>query len=309
MDQDDDNQLDESDSQDIENDAEEIVKKEINDLNEATGGAEVEYDHNKNVKNDKEIKRRRKIKIQKIKERVKKKREKAKALKTQAVAMSSETDNAKETDIKDKNEDVTESLPGIEPKTFDESVSVENKVQNEITAEYPVVTVIDQTIEATVNEEPNLFGKTAKTKDKLSKGKYGSNSVIKDKEMASTNLNEMTNSSSGIGTGVSEKIDANVETNSSVASSTNARNENPDKILSLCQRGDWIVLEQILRNTKKGHLLLSRQDQVGCNRFDVLIHMSSWLFAPTPARIEFKKHGVYYVCLRSMTLYIVKLRY
>lgn len=63
--------------------------------------------------------------------------------------------------------------------------------------------------------------------------------------------------SSGIGSGMSIKSsDDNISVNSGSIAQPSLR------ILQLCQRGEWMLLEQILRTTEKYHPDLSQPDEV-----------------------------------------------
>ena len=65
--------------------------------------------------------------------------------------------------------------------------------------------------------------------------------------------------SSGIG---SIKSSENNSDTMSVGSGNNVQPGSQNKVLSLCQRGEWMLLEQLLRNTDKGHPDLSQSDEV-----------------------------------------------
>jgi len=71
---------------------------------------------------------------------------------------------------------------------------------------------------------------------------------------------ESTNSS-GIGSGLSGKSS---ETNSDTISVSSGGTVQPSgsKVLSLCQRGEWMIVDQILRTIQKSHIDLSQADEV-----------------------------------------------
>ena len=298
-----------------------------NDDNGATGSTEVEYDQNENVKNDRELRRKRDFKIKQIKERVKRRKQRARtkalAAKSKPVSLSKEkeendeenenalTETVKETfgdaqleapvsqtevvdTVKTPNDMVNftkkdavriamndniykgdtdaKEVAGIKNKEVNKNEVAYNTVaQTEDTElqENTAVSVIENLVNIVTNEGEDGYIISRK-REKLSKSRHvplkdNSHVATKEKEMNPVTKTEIPISSTDVGGGITEKADSSGETSSSAASATNARNENPDKILSLCQRGDWIVLEQILRNTRKNNLLLSwlsKQDQV-----------------------------------------------
>lgn len=72
-----------------------------------------------------------------------------------------------------------------------------------------------------------------------------------------------TGTSSGIDCGVSEKTDSNFDSASvGSGSNTNIRHEGHERVIHLCVRGEWILLDQHLRNVRKAHPSLSKAEQV-----------------------------------------------
>lgn len=77
------------------------------------------------------------------------------------------------------------------------------------------------------------------------------------------NGSEETVSSSGIDCGASEKTDSNFDSTSvGSGSNTHHRHEGQDRVINLCTRGDWIVLDQHLRNIRRAHPSLMKADPV-----------------------------------------------
>lgn len=70
--------------------------------------------------------------------------------------------------------------------------------------------------------------------------------------------------SSGIGSGMSIK-----SSDDNISVSSGGTVQPSFRILQLCQRGEWMLLEQLLRTTEKGHPDLSQQDEVGSNNFSL----------------------------------------
>ena len=307
------------------------VRKLKNDDNNgddgATGGTEVEYDQNENVKNDRELRRKRDFKIKQIKERVKRRKErartKAKAAKSKPASLSNgkeekdeENENVLTKTVKEtfgytqlevpvpqaevvnivkapndmvnftnndavsiamnesiyKDDTEAKEVAGIKNKEVNKNEVAYNTIaQTKDTElqENTAVSVIENLVNIVTNEGGDDY-RISRKKEKLSKSRHvplkdNIHVPIKEKEMNPVTITELPMSSTDVVGGIPEKAESTGETSSSAASATNARNENPDKILSLCQRGDWIVLEQILRNTRKTNLLLSwlsKQDQV-----------------------------------------------
>ncbi|KAK3089890.1 hypothetical protein FSP39_007395 [Pinctada imbricata] len=64
--------------------------------------------------------------------------------------------------------------------------------------------------------------------------------------------------SSGIGS--IKSLESNSDT-LSLGSGNNVSPGNSNKVLSLCQRGEWMLLEQLLRNTERGHPDLSQPEE------------------------------------------------
>jgi hypothetical protein len=77
------------------------------------------------------------------------------------------------------------------------------------------------------------------------------------------NANDETVSSSGIECGVSEKTESNFDSTSvGSGSNTHHRHEAQERVINLCMRGEWIVLDQHLRNIRRAHPSLMKADPV-----------------------------------------------
>ena len=71
-------------------------------------------------------------------------------------------------------------------------------------------------------------------------------------------------SSSGVSSGASVKNDdSNSETTSTSSFGTSQGNQTQDKILALCEKGEWMLLEHKLRHIDKGSSELYQTDEVG----------------------------------------------
>lgn len=270
-----------------------MVDTDINDGNEAIGGNDVEYDQNENVKHYNELKsRKREIKIKEIKERVKRKKEKEKVARKKTLQLAGDKKKQSERDFKEPSgreaqKVLDKPLAGDEVKNREKDMkentvkdthsvvignhiveSDENKTVHTklLEAEENIIgndqIQADQTNKNTTETDVNAKTNSPLRKAKQALGETGSPVRKRETERKLAGQGAMTNSSPGNDSVTHEKTESNCDTNSSVTTSSISRNENPEKILSLCQKGDWIVLEQILRNTKKGNPLLSRQDQV-----------------------------------------------
>ena len=262
------------------------------DGNEAIGGNDVEYDQNENVKHYNEVKsRKREIKIKEIKERVKRKKEKEKVARKKTLQLAGDKKKQSERDFKEPSGREAQQVLG-KPFAGDEMKDTERNMREDTLKDTHSIVIGHSIVESDENKTvhtklleagENIKGNdqiqadqtnnttetdaNAKNTSPLRKakqvlGETGSPVRKRETERKLAGQSEMTYSSTGNDSVTHEKTESNCDTNSSVTTSTNSRNENPEKILSLCQKGDWIVLEQILRNTKKGNPLLSRQDKV-----------------------------------------------
>lgn len=232
---------------------------------ETAGATEMEYIQNKNVRHNDAVRRRKQqTKVKEIKERVKRRKEKAKAQQKAKLRMPKvPNDNDKEpseTKVNENDEEVTLDEPLTKE---DEDVQEHAQKGQSSSIETGLSSISDNTLTNRINQNrqenvrrPNSVNYSINNNDDHSK--HASQNRTKEKKPEPTISSEMTSSSSGI----SEKTGIYFIADSSFNATTNQQNDNPDKVLSLCQRGDWIVLEQLLRNTKRGSQLVSRQDQV-----------------------------------------------
>lgn len=270
-----------------------MVDTDINDGNEAIGGNDVEYDQNENVKHYNAVKsRKREIKIKEIKERVKRKKEKEKVARKKTLQLAGDKKKLSERDFKEPSGREAQQVLG-KPFVGDEMKDTERNMKEDTVKDTHSVVIGHSIVESDENKtghtklleageniiigndqiqadqtnnttetDANAKNTSPLRKEKQVLGETGSPVRKRETERKLAGQSEMTISSTGNDSVTHEKTESNCDTNSSVTTSSNSRNENPEKILSLCQKGDWIVLEQILRNTKKGNPLLSRQDKV-----------------------------------------------
>lgn len=91
---------------------------------------------------------------------------------------------------------------------------------------------------------------------------------------------EETVSSSGIDCGVSEKTESITADSNSVESSSNtaSRQDGHERVLYLCTRGEWILLDQHLRNLRRAHPSLSKAEPVSLLRRIVPVNYVIFIF-------------------------------
>ena len=183
---------------------------------------------------------KRKIKIAKLKERIKKKKHKTKSHKHEITKI---------TDAKEL---------GCSSNTIDVNISTDEE---------------PSTSPVKANDLPNVYQVEKHTDDEIIWAK--GNHSYTDSDVEKTN-NMRQGSGVHIGLEKSNRIKQEPETELNVRKSENydatqdhepfinkTSSENKAaKILSLCRRGDWTVLEQILRNTRKDSHFVHVQDQV-----------------------------------------------
>lgn len=106
----------------------------------------------------------------------------------------------------------------------------------------------------------NLPGSSEAVKGKTHTGKE----IKPDKSAGAVGEETVT----GIDCGVTERTDSNFDS-ASVGSGSNTitRNEGHERVINLCVRGEWILLDQHLRNIKRGHPSLARPEQVSKHFF------------------------------------------
>lgn len=82
-------------------------------------------------------------------------------------------------------------------------------------------------------------------------------------DKSTSGASDDTGTSSGIDCGVSEKTDSNCDSASfGSGSNLNSRHEGHERVINLCVRGEWILLDQHLRNIRRAHPGLSKAEQV-----------------------------------------------
>ena len=186
---------------------------------------------------------KRKIKIAKLKERIKKKKNKTKSHKHEII----------ETKITDSKELECSS------KTIEVNISTDEE---------------PSTSSVKANDLPDFNQVEKNTDDEIIWAK-GDHSNYTDSDVEKTN-NMKQGSGAHIGVDKSNHIKQEPKTELNVRKSENydaAQDHEPfinktssenkaAKILSLCRRGDWTVLDQILRNTRKDSHFVHVQDQV-----------------------------------------------
>lgn len=92
------------------------------------------------------------------------------------------------------------------------------------------------------------------------KGKTHTGKEIKSDKSSSAGGDETV---TGVDCAVTERTDSNFDSTSvGSGSNTVTKHEGHERVISLCVRGEWILLDQHLRNIKRGHPSLARPEQV-----------------------------------------------
>ena len=221
--------------------ADPIVKEVLNDgtpeeMSEQSG----QY---VNVEHINEAKRKkRKIKIEKLKERIKKKKQKSKAHKHKLPEAKcsdrEDPDGSLQTLLSDGNDSMDEEDP-LHSQIRQGDLSDDNQAEN-------------QTGESCVRDRNYLLNDS----NHIEKSNEVRTNYFKQQPEAEVNVEKL------------ERTDFTPYDPS--FNNKNSSDHKAAKVLTLCRRGDWTVLEQILRNPRRDSHFAQGQDQVS---HTILVHM------------------------------------
>ena len=192
-----------------------------------------------NVEHIHEAKRKkRKIKIEKLKERIKKKKQKSKAHKHKIP-------EAKCSDREDPDGSV-KTLLNDGNVSMDEEDTLRSQIRQDDLSDYNQAE--NQTGESCVRDRNYLLNE--------------SNHIEKSNEVRTNYFEQQPEAEFNV-----EKVERNDFTPYDPSFNNRTSSDKAAKVLTLCRRGDWTVLEQILRNPRRDNHFAQGQDQVSHHSF------------------------------------------